>query len=1118
MSETDHKRCGCCKPAVDAGTPSITNRPALSAIDYRIRDYGSFRRAMIERIPSKKALAGWTARDETDYGIALLDMWAYLGDILTFYQERIANEAFLRTAVHRESVRRLAALLDYHPAPGAAAVAYVAFALEKAKTLQIPVALRLQSVPGQGEKPQKFETVESIAADAALNLLRIHGVPVAFAPFPKGATSIPLASAEIPKSGTAPLASGAPLAIFDHLGMELKTVTAATTDGEVASVAWQPAIARGDFSRITTRLAAPGRRFALFGSDTPEKTMVSEVIGITSPPSTGIQWTERTTDFSLSPPNVIPLDRAMPDLKAGTRVLVVRAAGDDTSAVRLATITSAETKPWMMTSDAGDLTNYTGNVTELTLDLRIISPPVVVPEGTATRPTVFVVAEDGAIWSYPTDRPKWIPLGGTTFTEVAACNAAGTLYLFGGDAAGTLWQSGTSGWTEFGTRLDLVRAGVAANRPYLVARGPDGRVRFRHRDAFAWPEWTTIPNSPQCDRIATLVNAAGAIEIFVRRAFANDIWTTRQTVPGGAWMPWTNLGDSVLDLAAAVNADGSVEVFTIRRNNELGRRRRTGNVWSPWVFMGGWIDLMTVGRDSSNRITIFARENDGKAYRRQQTVANALTWTPWTACAGSPSVESLTAAQSDSALRLYCVCEGALRYFDTFVLWIDYGVPMWPIADRRLVSVLELTSDPLPIAAKKYPASITASPITVPLSKLASLEVNRTIILDDASRNPHIATVTATAAIGAQLQVTFTPDLTRSLDDASATLYGNVAKVTHGETQASQVLGSGDAASRFQTFTVAKPRVTHVLQAGAPNGVASTLEVRVDSVRWNEVDTLLDHGSDERVYVTSIDEKDVMTVRFGGDPGARLTTGRSNVTAKYRVGLGIEGNVAAGVLTNLLDRPTGLKGATNPERADGGAAAESIDGIRENAPNTVRTFGRIVSLRDFEDAAREHAGVAKARATWTMQKNERVVRLTVAADGGSPLTSTALALIVEDLDARRDSNRPMHARSHENVPFSVIATVQVQDDYLLEDVQTRADAALASFFSFDKRDLGEPVHLSAVYAALQSLDGVVAVNITRLRRKSGGPEVGDHILIQAFEIASLASPADAVVKTQFETL
>jgi hypothetical protein len=59
----------------------------------------------------------------------------------------------------------------------------------------------------------------------------------------------------------------------------------------------------------------------------------------------------------------------------------------------------------------------------------------------------------------------------------------------------------------------------------------------------------------------------------------------------------------------------------------------------------------------------------------------------------------------------------------------------------------------------------------------------------------------------------------------------------------------------------------------------------------------------------------------------------------------------------------GLKSVTNPAGAAGGADPESLDQARTNAPNTVRTFGRIVSLRDFEDAAREFAGVAKAHSS-----------------------------------------------------------------------------------------------------------------------------------------------------------
>src|ERR687893_2460107 len=91
------------------------NRPGLDALSYRVGTYASFRRAMLERRFSLEVevdgatfspLQGWTTRTG-DYGTALLEMWAYLADILTFYQERIANEAFLRTARHDESVLRL---------------------------------------------------------------------------------------------------------------------------------------------------------------------------------------------------------------------------------------------------------------------------------------------------------------------------------------------------------------------------------------------------------------------------------------------------------------------------------------------------------------------------------------------------------------------------------------------------------------------------------------------------------------------------------------------------------------------------------------------------------------------------------------------------------------------------------------------------------------------------------------------------------------------------------------------------------------------------------------------------------------------------------------------------
>ena len=90
-----------------------------------------------------------------------------MADVLAFYQERIANEAFLRTATERRSVLELAALLGYELAPGVAADTWLAFTLQDAPgapakaplPVTIPAGTRAQSVPGPDETPQTFETV-----------------------------------------------------------------------------------------------------------------------------------------------------------------------------------------------------------------------------------------------------------------------------------------------------------------------------------------------------------------------------------------------------------------------------------------------------------------------------------------------------------------------------------------------------------------------------------------------------------------------------------------------------------------------------------------------------------------------------------------------------------------------------------------------------------------------------------------------------------------------------------------------------------------------------------------------------------------------------------------------
>src|SRR5947209_16892687 len=99
MSDIDQSGCGCCE-GIQVETPSeIYNPPGLSAIAYRVGTYAQFKASMLARLAGTDlpALTALKTRADDDFTIALLDSWAVAADVLTFYQERIANESYKRT-------------------------------------------------------------------------------------------------------------------------------------------------------------------------------------------------------------------------------------------------------------------------------------------------------------------------------------------------------------------------------------------------------------------------------------------------------------------------------------------------------------------------------------------------------------------------------------------------------------------------------------------------------------------------------------------------------------------------------------------------------------------------------------------------------------------------------------------------------------------------------------------------------------------------------------------------------------------------------------------------------------------------------------------------------------
>jgi uncharacterized phage protein gp47/JayE len=236
---------GCCSSTATAPAAPVipSNAPGLSAIQYRIGTFASFRRAMLDKVALPDLMAGggafttlaqqvnpsdttisvldfnlfpatapfrikigveylvvvagagtplWTvtrnspaqsyavgdavildpvnpfARWHTginaDYQAMFIELWAYLADILTFYQERIANEAFITTATQQDSLLSLVSLINYIPSPGSAASGFAAFIVGKNTTVTIPAGFRVGSRAQPGKPAVAFETSSAITA------------------------------------------------------------------------------------------------------------------------------------------------------------------------------------------------------------------------------------------------------------------------------------------------------------------------------------------------------------------------------------------------------------------------------------------------------------------------------------------------------------------------------------------------------------------------------------------------------------------------------------------------------------------------------------------------------------------------------------------------------------------------------------------------------------------------------------------------------------------------------------------------------------------------------------------------------------------------------------------
>ena len=324
--------------------------------------------------------------------------------------------------------------------------------------------------------------------------------------------------------------------------------------------------------------------------------------------------------------------------------------------------------------------------------------------------------------------------------------------------------------------------------------------------------------------------------------------------------------------------------------------------------------------------------------------------------------------------------------------------------------------------------------------------------------------------------VTEPPATGWSLDDLK--IFGNVARVSHGRT-VQETLGGSDGVTAFQRFALRESPIT-VLPGVA--GGEPELEVRVDDILWERVQDFADSVPDDRHYRSVTDEALVTSVVFGdGRTGAVPPSGKKNIAAVYRVGLGRAGDVEPRRLSRLKRAHPLLDRVVNVTPISGGAEPADPEAIRSQSTRWIRTFDRAVSVSDLADLALTMPGIARAASRWDQALGVVLVVATAAGE-----TPPALDAVRAFLDARRDVTVPLELRGPQPRPVRIAVNVEPDPAFLVELVKDAIRMALygddenaPGLFTFPSRGLGQPAFLSEVYGLLEAVPGVIGVQVDR---------------------------------------
>ncbi len=270
-----------------------------------------------------------------------------------------------------------------------------------------------------------------------------------------------------------------------------------------------------------------------------------------------------------------------------------------------------------------------------------------------------------------------------------------------------------------------------------------------------------------------------------------------------------------------------------------------------------------------------------------------------------------------------------------------------------------------------------------------------------------------------------------------------------------------------------------------------------DQSKWLPQPDLLASNAQANEFVVECEYDGSSLLRFGDDEHGKRPNSGIAFKATYRIGNGKAGNIGLESIAHIVSDDGRLVSASNLLPAKGGVDPESAEDIKRDAPEAFRTQNRAVTPADYAEVTERHPSVQRAAATFRWTGSWYTVFITVDRKGGGEVNAVFKQTIRDHVERYRMAGYDLEVKGPIYVPLLLEMSVCIKPDYFRADVR----AALLQVFSRgwlvdgtpalfhpDNFTFGQPVYLSALYEAAQSIQGVASVVIDTFQRLRAPPD------------------------------